>query len=130
MKKLWILVLLLIAACSPEITVFDAVMTLQTEPNPAAVGESTLVITLHDTNGMPIDNATLVIDANMDHAGMEPVKREINGGSAGVYRVPFEWTMGGGWVVNVTAKLPDKTTSQTFDLFVDAMSSDSVVKHK
>jgi hypothetical protein len=32
------------------------------------------------------------------------------------YVVPFEWTMAGDWIIEVSAELPDGTTAaQTFD---------------
>ena len=37
--------------------------------------------------------------------------------------------MGGGWIVDVTATLPDNggVASETFELFVEAVSSDSII---
>jgi hypothetical protein len=65
----------------------------------------------------------------MDHAGMESVDREVKESTNGVYRVPFEWTMGGGWIVGVTAQLPNNggEISKTFEFFVEAVSSESVI---
>ncbi len=68
-----------------------------------AVGEATLIITLTDANGAPINDASLEVRGDMNHAGMQPVLRSAQDGEAGIYRVPFEWTMGGDWFVEVTA---------------------------
>lgn len=76
-----------------------------------AVGKTDLIVTVTDANA-PINNATLSIRGDMSHAGMTPVIREVEPDEPitdGVYRVPFEWTMGGDWFVDVTATLPDGT---------------------
>lgn len=107
----------------------DAQMSMRVEPEPLAVGETTLIVTLTDSSGSPLDGATLNVHGNMDHAGMQPVDREINQSINGEYRIPFEWTMGGGWIVTVTAHLPNNggQLTQTFEYFVEAVSSESIV---
>jgi len=75
-----------------------------------AVSTTTLTITLHDANGNPIDNAYLTIKGDMNHPGMMPVVATADGGTDGVYTTPFEWTMGGNWIVTVVADLGDGTT--------------------
>ena len=77
-------------------------------PDPAEVGEATLLIAISDEDGNPVTDATIDVRGDMTHAGMVPVIREdISGNENGVYDVPFEWTMGGDWLVDVTATLPD-----------------------
>ena len=40
--------------------------------------------------------------------------------SRGVYRVPFQWTMSGDWIVTVAVILPNgETHKKTFDFTVD-----------
>lgn len=123
---------LLLAACGQQSTAtstpVDIEMAVRVEPEPPAVGESTLIVTLKDASGTPVDGAALRIHGDMDHAGMTPVDREINESTSGEYRVPFEWTMGGGWILSVTAQLPNGgEISRSFDFFVEAVSSQSVV---
>lgn len=109
-------------------TATDVQISLTTEPNPPAVGQSTLVITLKDSGGKPIDGATLSVRGDMDHAGMQPALAEGTQSVNGEYRIPIEWSMGGGWIVTVSATLPDKrTASQKFSLAVEAVSSESIV---
>ena len=81
------------------------------EPNQPAAGAATLIFTLTDENGQPVDDATLEVEGNMTHAGMLPVLAQVAGGEAGRYVVPFEWTMGGDWIVTVKVSL---ATGQIF----------------
>jgi len=102
-----------------EQTADDVDMSLAVMPDPPEVGATMLVVTLTDAEGNPIDEASLDIKGDMNHAGMEPVLADVAGGEGGTYEVPFEWTMGGDWVVTVTATLPDeRIVSRTFDLSV------------
>ncbi|HRF94902.1 MAG TPA: FixH family protein, partial [Aggregatilineales bacterium] len=95
------LLVLIITACTgqaqntPVLT--NAEIAVRVEPEPLTIGETTLIITLKDSNGTPINGATMQVHGNMDHAGMAPVDREVSESTNGDYRVPFEWTMGGGW---------------------------------
>lgn len=96
-------------------------MTLTVEPESPNVGNSELVITLLDQEGAPISGASLDVRGDMSHAGMAPVLAELFTAEAGVYRVPFAWTMGGDWIVTVTATLPDgEVVEKTFDVTVSS----------
>jgi len=109
--------------------VTNAEISVRIEPEPPAMGESTLIITLKDSNGNAIDGATLSIHGDMDHAGMAPVDREASASTNGEYRVPFEWTMGGGWIVTISAQLPNNggKVEKTVNYFVEAASSGSII---
>ncbi len=138
MKKLVILISLFLicalAACGqseePTQIVSDVQITLNVEPDPPNAGETTLIITLTESDETPIDGASIHVHGDMDHEGMVPVDGEADASVDGVYRVPFEWTMGGGWIVDVTATLPDDrgVATETFELFVEAVSSDSIIR--
>lgn len=127
------LVLLAVAGCgqvAAEVQPADNLtVDLAVEPSPPAVGEATLIVTVTDMDGKPINGATVRVHGDMDHAGMEPVNGETADSEAGAYRVPFAWTMGGGWILDVTVNLPDGrgTATQHFELFVEAVSHDSVL---
>ena len=110
-------------------TITDINMTLRVEPDPPAVGESTLIVTLKDTSGQPINNAALGARGDMGHDGMEPFEGKSNTGTNGEYHIPFQWTMGGDWKVIVEATLPDGqgVFKKSFDLFVEAVSKKSIV---
>lgn len=79
---------------------------------PPGVGKYTMNIRIFDGNDQPIDNATLAIKGDMTHAGMVPILAEATNGDKGLYKVPFEWSMGGDWVVTVQATLPDGTVAE------------------
>ena len=121
-----------LAACGqsagPASASVDIDIAVRTEPEALAVGETTLIVTLTDKSGAPVDDATVRAHGDMDHEGMESVDGEASMGVNGEYHVPFAWTMGGGWIVTVTAKLPDGSeASKAFDFFVEAISSESVI---
>ena len=127
------IVILSVAGCrnddTLETSVPDVNIDLQVEPDPPAVGEATLLITLTDAEGAPIDNAAITVRGDMDHAGMAPVIVESTDGHGGEYRMPFAWSMGGGWVVEVTATLPDNRgiAQARFEFFVDMVPVDSII---
>jgi hypothetical protein len=116
--------LVALAGCrqQPQVIVPDeatVTIDLSVAPNPPAVGDATLVISVEDENGDPINNANIAIRGDMNHAGMQPVLRDVTNGREGDYTVPFEWTMGGDWYVVVTATLPDgKVVEKQFDYVV------------
>jgi hypothetical protein len=129
---LLLLMTLAIADCgqqnAPTAVVTDLQIELAVEPAPPATGDSTLIVTLKDANGVPVSGATISVEGNMDHAGMEPTTGQTSQGEGGIYRVPFYWTMGGGWSVTVTATLPGGgVATETIDMFVEAVSSSSVI---
>jgi hypothetical protein len=129
---LLLLALLAMNACGQQSAPTAAATGLQielaVEPEPPTVGDSTLIVTLTDASGSPVSGASVRIEGNMDHAGMEPASGESSGDTNGVYRVPFRWTMGGGWIVTVTAALPvSGQATETFEMFVEAVSSGSVI---
>jgi hypothetical protein len=114
------LLTLLLAACrQPEPMPDTAVqLTLNVEPDPAVVGEGTVIVTVTRAGAL-IGDANVALRGDMAHAGMTPVLAEVQGSEDGVYRIPFQWTMGGDWFVEVTVTLPDGATAQQrFDVRV------------
>lgn len=98
-----------------------ATLTLEVQPDPPAVGPSTLILTLTGPDGAPIEGAALSVKGDMSHAGMEPVLREAETGPGGVAEIPFEWTMGGDWFVTVDVAPPvGDAFTRRFDLSVDS----------
>ncbi|HVO71093.1 MAG TPA: copper resistance protein CopC [Aggregatilineaceae bacterium] len=92
---------------------------LETPLDQAAVGKTTLVITLRDADNKPIRDARISVQGDMTHAGMAPAFGTADNGPDGRYAVPFEWTMGGDWIVTVKATLPNGQAAQkTFNLTV------------
>ena len=94
-------------------------------PEVPAVGDATMLVTLTDTDGEAITNASVTIHADMNHAGMVPVIETVEDNEDGVYTIPFEWTMGGDWIVTVTATFPNGDTySQDFEVMGVAGEAD------
>ena len=98
----------------------DLQIDLKVRPDPPVVGDATMVVTLTDAAGAPVEDASLQLKGDMSHPGMQPVLAEASAGPGGVYELPFRWTMGGDWFVTVDVTLPDgATASQRFDFTVD-----------
>lgn len=110
-----------LAACRQSAETDSSIaISLEVASDTLAVGQSELVITVQADDGAPINDATVGVRGDMTHAGMQPVFATAVPAGDGNYRAPFEWTMGGDWVVTVTATLPDgRTTSQEFPFTLD-----------
>lgn len=122
---LLVLAVLVLVGCRQQTPTPTPETTLQIEmqpdPTPPAVGAGALVITILDASGQPVNDASVSARGDMNHAGMAPILADVDGGDNGVYRVPFEWTMGGDWFVDVTVTLPDGTAiTRRFDLTVQS----------
>jgi YtkA-like len=107
-----VLLLVLVAGCGRVQRTGSApadayAVSMGTEPSPPTVGPGTVVATLIDPAGRPVDGARLEVEANMSHAGMVPVLAATTDSRSGVYRVPLQWTMGGDWSVDLKFTLPD-----------------------
>jgi hypothetical protein len=104
------------ASASPEP---DIRIDMAVEPSPPTVGEATLVVRMHSPAGEPIAGAHIRVRGDMNHAGMRPVLAEAVEAEAGVYQVPFEWTMGGEWIVTLDVTLDDgRRFSRAFTMSV------------
>lgn len=105
-------------------------MQMTVNPQPAVVGQAELLLTLTDDEGQPVAAQQIEVRGDMNHAGMVPVLRTLEEAGTGEFRVPFEWTMGGDWIVTVTATLDDNRVAvEEFELSVrsggDATSDDA-----
>jgi YtkA-like len=101
---------------TPTLTIEMAVA-----PTPPTTGEAELIVSVHSPDGAPISDARVAVRSDMTHAGMPPVLAEAASGTNGEYRVPFEWTMGGDWIVTITVTTSDGLEhSQTFEMTVSA----------
>jgi hypothetical protein len=94
---------------------------LHVDPQPPVIDDSVLLITLLDAQKQPINDATIEVRGDMTHAGMQPVSATVEGGTEGQYQTPFRWTMGGDWVLTVTATLANGTVvTKTFPFTVNS----------
>lgn len=130
---LMLMLLLLLSACGGQNTqvLEDIQIGVTVEPDPPTVGDTTLLVSVKEADGKPIDSATVAVHADMDHEGMVPVDADISESTDGLYRVPLTWTMGGTWVLDVTVTLPNNRGIATkhLEYFVGAISQDSVIHH-
>lgn len=91
---------------------------IRVDPVPARVGPAELRVMLSE-DGQPVEGATISVRGDMSHAGMTPVFGEAVEIGGGLYRIPFEWTMGGDWIVNLSIELADgREIERTFELAV------------
>ena len=114
-------VLVLVSACRQQETASsgDILISLIVQPSPINVGDATLGIAVTSESLDPVAVNNLTVRGDMDHAGMVPVIVENLQSANGQFQVPFEWTMGGDWIVEVTAELADgRTATDTFDITV------------
>ena len=96
------------------------------------MGETLLIVGITDVAGQPVEVKNVMVRCDMSHTGMAPVIRDVKHATDGLYHVPFEWTMGGEWIVTVVAQLADEeTVEERFDLSVSSepMSENKHDKH-
>lgn len=99
-------------AASPAPESAAVTIAVSVEPNPPAVGAAALIVTLTGPQGQAVSGAQISARGDMAHPGMSPVLAEAECDSGGRCEIPFEWTMGGDWIVEITVTLPDGTTAQ------------------
>ena len=120
------LILLIIAVACRQQTLSAENINVDIIISDSVVGETTATVTVTDTDGNPIDEpGTLSLRGDMNHAGMLPVIRESDESSSGVFTVPFEWTMGGTWMVEVTLTLESgDVITESFDFEIEGEDGD------
>lgn len=94
------------------ISVDDVNITVETEPNPPEVGEGAIIVTLTTDDGDPITDATVSLRGDMTHAGMTPELAETSDNAGGLYRLDFNWSMAGEWLVDVEVALPNSEVAR------------------
>ena len=110
---------LLVPSCGPGEApgTADVALTWTLAPDPPRVGPATLVLHLADGAGRPLRGARLRTEATMSHPGMRPELAEAVELPDGRYQASFRFTMGGEWLVLVSASLPDgRELSRRIDL--------------
>lgn len=84
------------------------VLSVAISPTPPPMGEARLIISLVDSAGSPVDEALIVVEGNMSHAGMVPVVDTAQAEDPGRYGISdFHFTMAGDWFLDLHATLPD-----------------------
>ncbi|HWA87446.1 MAG TPA: FixH family protein [Opitutus sp.] len=97
------------AACRPKPRQTDpnAHVSIQFDPGPPVVGQSTLNVTLTDAAGQPLRIGNLAVEGDMNHAGMKPVFARLQEMAPGRYTGRLHFTMGGDWFLLFTGDRAD-----------------------
>lgn len=99
----------------------NVALKITLEATSLKTGPATLMITVLDAEGKPINDAQIEARGDMSHAGMAPSLGSVEKGVEGRYSMSFQWTMGGDWVVTVTVTLPDgRSLSQQFPFTIQS----------
>lgn len=125
-----LLLVAILGACGETESAVSSDVRVTLEPAPP--GETYLVAIVTAADGQPLTGAAVALEGNMNHAGMVPVfsesvHDEADGALDGRYRVPFEFTMLGDWIVTVTVTQPEGVEAKTN---IDLTVSDSGVTVK
>jgi hypothetical protein len=94
-------------ACGKSVDDDDFVLEWDLSPSPPRVGDSRMTISLLDRAGSPIDGATVVLEGNMTHPGMQPVVAPAREIELGRFSADLRFVMAGDWTVLVTVTLPN-----------------------
>ena len=117
------IVLLVLAGCRQQ-KITPADIQLELSASDMLVGETTLLVSVKDRDGNAIANpGVLSVRGDMSHAGMVPVFAEAEDANDGVFSLPFQWTMAGGWIVEASLTLPNgdvATETFTFEILTEA----------
>lgn len=94
----------------------EAIIAMETNPNPAAMGDVELVLTITDAQGNPIEGAT--VDVEVDHTdmtgmGMSGAATDQGGGR---YSINANFSMSGNWKLTVYVRKDGLDIQQDIDL--------------
>ncbi len=125
-----LVILLLAAACRQQGPSADNI-ALDISVSDQLVGETTLLVKVTDSEGNPIENpGVLSIRGDMNHAGMVPVFAESSESVKGVFTLPFEWTMGGSWILEASLTLDNgEVYRQSFDYEISGAAGMAAMDH-
>jgi hypothetical protein len=79
---------------------------LELAPQPPRLGPGVITLVVADAEGKAVTGAHVSVEGDMTHAGMGPIIAEAKEVGAGRYQAPFEFSMGGDWVIVVHVTLP------------------------
>lgn len=69
--------------------------------------ETEFTVRLKDKRNRPIENAKLLVEANMNHAGMIPIYTVATPGPQGTYKFKIKLSMHGEWILFLTITKDD-----------------------
>jgi hypothetical protein len=95
----------------------DLLVSLSLSPYPPSGGEaSTFVVTLTDTGGKPVSDATISLDLTMPEMWMPANQVTLTAGEAGKYQASGYFTMRGLWRIEVIITRGGQKQSVFFDV--------------
>jgi hypothetical protein len=122
----FVLLSVLLAACgagsattsAPESSGKPVSIEVETNPNPAAIGDIELVLNITDAGGNPIEGATVDVTAtHTDMTGMDMSGAATEQG-AGKYAINANFSMSGNWELKVYVRNEGLDYSEEIDLQV------------
>lgn len=115
-----LILLLVLVGCrqTAEPTAENVTIDIAVNTETPAVGDATVLVTVLGENDTPVNDATVTVRGDMTHAGMQPVLPDaVTEAEDGVYAIPFEFTMGGDWIIEVEVLLANgETAAATLEL--------------
>jgi hypothetical protein len=101
-----------VAGCRPATEATESVgLAWKVSPDTPAAGSATFDIRLTDkASGRPVTGATVKLEGDMTHPGMQPVFSTARETAPGRYDATMRFTMAGDWVILLDATLPDRRT--------------------
>lgn len=76
-------------------------------PQPSRLGDAMVSVQLSDRNGIPLAQAAIMVEAEMNHPGMKPFFKAAAETAPGHYQAPITFDMAGDWVVLLHITLAD-----------------------
>ena len=130
-RRILLLVIVLALAGCRQQPFSSADLRLELSASDKRVGETTLLLRVSDRDGKPVSEpGALSLRGDMNHAGMTPVLAEAERAVDGVFNVPFEWTMGGGWIVEARLTLPNGDVAvETFEFEILSQAAEADMNH-
>lgn len=95
------------------------VVRMESVPYPLTVGDSRLLISLHDANGQLVHASSVFVSGRISHGGMIPIQGYTTEAVDGIYRIRISWPMTGQWAIDVKAELGDgRTIDDAFEAYI------------
>jgi YtkA-like len=108
-RLIWVVVALVIGiGCHRTPNTSSAVIVeFQIKPMPVQVGPVVVSLTLTDAANHPVNGAQITVEADMSHAGMNPVFAQAAEVQPARYESHVSLGMAGDWVILLHGKLPN-----------------------
>lgn len=87
-------------------------LSLETRPEKPKLGENVVRVKIRDSKGNPVGDAAVALNAVMNMPGMAPSKAAAKHTKDGVYEGTVNFSMAGGWDINVSVQRPGQKPVQ------------------